>query len=76
MRGGSFLYSPQAVQDMTVRKHPQHDVVSGGVMDERPLGVDEEHIRHPDFLHQAPVKCHALVGGAWEGKPLILPVVP
>lgn len=45
-------------------------------MDERPLGVDEEHIRHPDFLHQAPVEGHALVGGAWEGQPLVLPVVP
>lgn len=60
---------------MTVRENSQHDVVSGGVMDERPLGVDKEHIRHPDFLHQAPVKGHALVGGAREGQPLVLPVV-
>lgn len=76
LHGGSFLSSPQAVQDVTIGEDPQHDVVSGGVMDERPLGVDKEHIRHPDFFHQAPVKGHALVGGAWEGQPLVLPVVP
>lgn len=73
---GSFLSSPQAVQDMTVRKDPQHDVVGGGVMDEWTLRVDEEHIGHPDFLHQAPVEGHALVGWAREGQPLVLPVVP
>lgn len=61
---------------MTVGEDPQHDVVSSSVVDKRPLGVHEEHIRHPDFLHQAPIKGHALVGGAWEGKPLVLPVVP
>lgn len=74
--GGSFLSSPEAIQHMTIREDPQHDVVSGGVMDERPLRVDKEHIGHPYLLHQAPVKGHALVGGAWEGQPLILPVVP
>lgn len=73
---GSFLSSPQAVQDMTVRQDSQHDVVSGGVMDERPLGVDKEHIRHPDFFHQTPVEGHALIGGTREGQSLILPVVP
>lgn len=69
------LPSPQAVQDVTVRENSQHDVVSGGVMDERPLGVDKEHIGHPDFLHQAPVEGHALVGRAREGQPVVLPVV-
>lgn len=73
---GSFLSSPQAVEDMTVGEDPQHDVVSGGVMDKRPLGMNEKHIRHPDFLYQAAVKGHALVGGAGKGQPLILPVVP
>lgn len=61
---------------MTIREDPQHDVVSGGVVDERPLGVNEEHIRNPDFLNQTAVEGHALVGGAWEGQPLILPVMP
>lgn len=38
--------------------------------------MDKEHVRYPDFFHQPPVKGHALVGGAGEGQPLILPVVP
>lgn len=71
-----FLRPPQAVQDVAVGEDPQHDVVGGGVVDEGPLGVDEEHVGHPDFLHQAPVEGHALVGGAGEGQPLVLPVVP
>ena len=61
---------------MTIWEDPQHDVVSGGVVDERPLGVDEKHVRYPDLLHQSPVEGHALVGGAGEGQPLVLPVVP
>ena len=44
-------------------------------MDERALGVDKEHVRNPDLLHQATVKGHALVVGAGESQPLILPVV-
>lgn len=73
---GSFQSTPQTVQDMTIREHSQHNVVSGGVMDKRPLGMNKEHIRDPDFLHQAPIEGHALVSGAREGKSLILPVVP
>lgn len=45
-------------------------------MDEGTLGVDEEHVRHPDLLHQSAIKGHALVVGAGEGQPLIFPVVP
>lgn len=44
-------------------------------MDERSLGVDEEHVGDPDLLHQAAVEGHALVVGAREGQPLVLPVV-
>lgn len=72
----SCLFSPQAVQDVAVWEDSQHNVFSRGVVDERPLRVDEEHIGHPDFLHQAPVKGHALVGGAGESQPFVLPVVP
>jgi len=61
---------------MTIWEDSQHNVVSSGIMDEGPLGVDKKHIRHPYFFHQAPIKGHALVGGAWEGQPLIFPVVP
>lgn len=71
-----LLSSPEAVENMAVWEDPQHDVVGGCVMDEGPLGVDKEHIRHPYFLHQTPVEGHALVGYTWEGQPLILPVVP
>lgn len=61
---------------MSIREDPQHDVVSGGVMNEGPLGVHKEHIWDPDLLHQAAIKRHALVGAAGEGQALILPVVP
>lgn len=61
---------------MSIWEHPEHDVLSGGVMNERPLGVDEEHIRHPDLLDQAPVERHALISCAGKGQPLIFPVVP
>lgn len=61
---------------MSVGEDAEHDVVSGGVMDEGPFGVDKEDIRHPDLFHQAAIEGHALVGGAGEGQPLILPVVP
>lgn len=37
--------------------------------------MDEEHVGDPDLLHQTAVKGHALVVGAGEGQPLILPVV-
>ena len=69
-------YRPQAVQDVSVRKDTQHDVISGGVVDEGPLRVDKEDIRDPDLLHQTAIKRHALVGAAGEGQALILPVVP
>lgn len=69
-------YKPQAVEDMSVRKDTQHDVVGGGVVDEGPLRVHKEDIGDPDFLHQAAVKRHALVGAAGERQAFILPVVP
>ena len=66
---------PQAVEDVSVREDAQHDVLRGGVVDERALGVDKEHVGHPDLLDQAPVKRHALVGAAGERQALVLPVV-
>ena len=69
------MSSPQAVEHVAVGEDTQHDVVRGGVMDEGPLGVDKEHVRHPDLLDQAAVERHALIGGAGEGQPLVLPVV-
>lgn len=44
-------------------------------MDEGALGVDEEHVRDPNLLHQTAVKRHTLVVGALEGQTLVLPVV-
>lgn len=49
---------------MSIRKDSQHDIVSGGVMDEGPLRVHKENIGDPDFLHQATIKRHALVSAA------------
>ena len=67
--------SPHAVEDVPVRPNSQHDVLHGGVVNEGALGVDEEHVRHPDLLDQPCVKraTHVIPGG--EGQPLILPVV-
>ena len=45
-------------------------------MDKGSLGVNKEDIGDPDLLHQPAIKGHALVAGAGEGQPLILPVVP
>lgn len=67
---------PEAIKYLPIWLDPQHDIVCGGVVDEGALGVDEEHVRDPDLLHQPAIKGHALVVGAGEGKPLILPVVP
>lgn len=61
---------------MPVRVHPQHDVVRGGVVRERPFGVNKEDVGDPDLLYQPAVEGHALVAGAGKGQPLILPVMP
>lgn len=70
-----YDHIPQTIEDMSIGEDTQHDVVSGGVMDKGPLGVDKEDIGHPDLLHQTAVKRHALVSAASEGKAFILPVV-
>lgn len=54
---------------------PQHDIFCGGVVNEGPLGVDKEHVWHPDLLGQPAVEGHALIVGAGEGEALVLPVV-
>lgn len=59
-------YRPQAVEDMSIREDTQHDVVSGGVMDKRPLGMHKEDIGNPDLLHQTAIKGHTLVRAASE----------
>lgn len=67
--------TPETVEHVAVGINPQHDVVSGGVVDERALGVNKEHIRNPDLFNQAAVEGHALVVGAGKRKPLVLPVM-
>lgn len=71
-----YRYRPQAVEDVSIRKDTQHDVICGGVVDEGPLRVHKEDIRDPDLLHQATIERHALVGAAGERQALVLPVVP
>ena len=61
------LALPQTVQHVSVGVDPQHDIFCGGVVDEGPLGVDKEHVWHPDLLGQPAVEGHALVVGAGEG---------
>lgn len=45
-------------------------------MDERALGVDEEHVRDPDLLDQTRVKGATLVAAGGEGQAVVLPVMP
>lgn len=37
--------------------------------------MNEEHVGHPDLLHQTAVKRHALIVGAGEGQALVFPVM-
>lgn len=69
------VFSPQTVENMAVRENSQHDVLSGGVVDEGSLRVHKKHIRDPDLFHQASVESHAFVCGAGKGQTLVLPVV-
>lgn len=45
-------------------------------MNEGAFGMNEEHVGHPDLLHQTAVKRHALIVGAGEGQAFIFPVMP
>lgn len=72
----SSCFLPDAVEDVAIRIHPQHDVLHGRVMDERALGVDEEHVGNPDLLDQTRVEGTALVAAGGEGQTAVLPVVP
>lgn len=38
--------------------------------------MNKEDIGDPDLLHQPAIEGHALVAGAKEGQPLILPIMP
>lgn len=71
-----YIRLPDTVENFAIRVDPEHDIVSSGVVDKGALGVNEEHVRDPDLLHQAAIEGHTLVGGAGEGQSLILPVVP
>lgn len=66
---------PDAVEDVSIGVHPQHDVLVGGVVDKRTFGVDKEDVRNPDLLHQPGVERPALVAVRWKRQPLVLPVV-
>lgn len=69
-------FSPQTVQDMAIREHPEHYVFCCCVVNEGPLRVHKEHIGHPNLLHQPAIEGHALICAAREGQALIFPVVP
>lgn len=68
-------YSPQTVEDIAIRIHSKHDVICGGVVDERSLGVDEEHVWYPNLFHQPTVKGQTLVVGTGKRQAFVLPVV-
>lgn len=72
----NILLLPDTIEDIPIRINPQHDVLHGCVMDERALGVDEEHVRNPNLLHQTGVEGATLVAAGGEGQPIVLPVVP
>lgn len=55
--------------------HSEHDILCGGVMDERSFGMDKKYVGYPNFLNQTAIKGHALVGVAGKGQSLVLPVM-
>lgn len=70
------FFLPDTVEDIAVRKNPQHDVLHGCVMDKRTLRVDKEHVRNPNFLHQTCIEGTTLVAAGGEGQAIVLPVMP
>lgn len=68
--------APDAVENIAIRVHSEHDVLHGGVVDKWALWVDKENIWHPDLLHQSGIKRSTQVVSRGEGQPLVLPVVP
>ncbi|TRY89603.1 hypothetical protein DNTS_017781, partial [Danionella cerebrum] len=80
----SDLFCPQRViailpvqhENVSIWVNPQHYVLHGGVMDEGALGMNKKHIRLPDLLYQAAIKCTTQVVSGGKSQPLILPIMP
>lgn len=66
---------PRAIEHMAIWEHPQHDVVSGGIMNEGSFRVDKENVWHPDLLYQPSIKSHAPVRTTGKGETLVLPIM-
>jgi len=66
---------PDAVQNISIWIDSEHDVLHGGVVNERTLGVDKKHVWHPDLFHQPSIERPALVIAGGEGQSVVLPVM-
>ncbi len=69
------MSKPEAVEHMSIRIYPDHDVLRGGVVDEGSFGMHKEHIRNPDLFHQSTIESHAFIGFTGKRQSLVLPVV-
>ncbi len=70
-----LLSKPEAVEHMSIRIYPDHNVLCGGVVDEGSFGMHKEHIRNPDLFHQSTIESHAFIGFTSKRQSLVLPVV-
>lgn len=66
---------PHTVENVAIWIYSEHDVLHGGVVNERALGMNKENVRHPDFLHKPCVECPALVVAGWKGQSVVLPIM-
>lgn len=67
---------PRAIEHMAIWEHSQHDIVSGGIVNEGSFRVDKENVWHPDLLYQPSIKSHAPVRTTGKGETLVLPIMP
>lgn len=69
------LAVPDTVKNISIWIDSKHDVFHSCVMNERTLGMNEEHVWHPDLFHQPSVKRSTFVAAGGERQSIILPVM-
>lgn len=71
----AVLAVPDAVKNVSIWIDSEHDVFHRGVVNERTLGVNEEHVWHPDLFHQPGIKRSTFVAAGGERQSVVLPVM-
>lgn len=71
----AVLAVPDTVKNVSIWIDSEHDVFHSGVVNERTLGVNEEHVWHPDLFHQPSVKRSTFVAAGGERQSVVLPVM-